>query len=273
MAKSREEVLADIKAGDRLKWENSFGVRCEAAVGRIIRTSQSFEHGETIEFYSQTGGKDPYKFHSFHRAVALGHITHVNGKRIANLRGRKSRNGVVDLTSEEEIGQADLSLGEAEEADMAKKLQTTTRKSLDEMSDSHRKHIERWEPHLEALRGEHVWAAVSRVPGRGVEGPYYVALKRGAKDYVIVDYDTEKMTPATPKRILADGFESSTALMEAFKEFRQKAKGEREAIKASSTKPKAKAASSKAKTTSKAKAKAKTTAKKPVRKKAPAKSK
>jgi hypothetical protein len=115
---------------------------------------------------------------------------------------------------------------------------TSTRKSLDDMSEAHRAHIEKWDPHLSALRGQHVWAAVSRTPGRGVEGPVYVAVKRGPKDYVIVDYDTAKMVKVTPKRVLADGFESSGALMEAFKEYRQMAKDARAA--AGSTKPKAK---------------------------------
>ncbi len=117
---------------------------------------------------------------------------------------------------------------------------TSTRKSLDNMSDAHRDHIEKWDPHLPQLRGEHVWAAVSRTPGRGVEGPVYVALKRGAKDYAIVDYDTATKPKITPKRVLADGFESSGALMEAFGEYRQMAKDERSAAK-STTKPKAKA--------------------------------
>lgn len=107
-----------------------------------------------------------------------------------------------------------------------------TRKSLDEMSVAHREHIEKWDPHLEALRAIFVWVAVSRVPGRGVTGPYYVAVKRGAKDYAIVDYDTEKQVSVTPKRVLADGFETSAAMMEAFKEFRKKARTEREAAKA-----------------------------------------
>ena len=148
------------------------------------------------------------------------------------------------------------------------KMKTTTRKALDEMSDSHRAHIEKWEPHLEALRGEHVWAAVSRVPGRGVEGPVYVALKRGPKDYVIVDYDTAKMPAVTPKRVLADGFESSSAVMEAFKEYRAKAREEREAIKAAAAaKPKAKPKPKQAKAKAAAR---KSAAKKPVRKKAPA---
>lgn len=140
---------------------------------------------------------------------------------------------------------------------------TKTRKSLDEMSEAHRAHVEKWEPHLEQLRGEHVWAAVMRVPGRGIDGPCYVALKRGPKDYVIVDYDTEKQPPATPKRILEDGFESSSAVMEAFKPYRAKAKEERNQAR-SDAKPAKKTAS---------KPKAKAAAKPATRKRKPARSK
>lgn len=262
MATSKEEVLSNIKDGDLLKWENSFGTKCAGTVGKIIRSSESPTIGGTVEFYEQVGGKGPYRFFSFHRVVALSHVTHVNGRKLSNMSSNREKR-TVDFPNEDEARQTDLSLGaEEEEAKMAQKLQTTTRKSLDEMSDSHRRHVERWEPHLEALRGQHVWAAVARIPGRGVEGPHYVALKRGAKDYVIVDYDTEKMTPATPKRILADGFESSGTLMEAFREFRTKAKAEREAVKSTATKPKAKAAASRKKATVK---------KTVSRKKAPAK--
>lgn len=155
-------------------------------------------------------------------------------------------------------------------------MRTSHRKSLDEMSQAHRDHIEKWEPHLEQLQGEGVWGFASRVPGRGALGPCYIALKRGPKDYMIVQYDTEKQTKVTPSKILEDGMETSTQLIEAFKPYRQKAKDERNAIK-SPAKPKAKAkpkpkakkkAAPKPKPKPRAKAK-KPAAKKPTRKAAP----
>lgn len=153
-------------------------------------------------------------------------------------------------------------------------LKTTTRKSLDEMSESHREHIERWEPHLEALRGEHVWAAVMRISGRGVTGPCYVALKRGSKDYVICDYDTDKKPDVTPKRVLAGPFDSSSTLMEEFKKFRAMAKEERTAAKEAGKgkpKPVTKKATRKVATkkTTKTPAAKKTAAKKPTRTRKP----
>lgn len=111
-----------------------------------------------------------------------------------------------------------------------------SRKSLSEMSDSHKAHVIFWEPHLENLKAEFVWIAVSRFPERGGQGPHYVAAKRGDKDFVIVDYDTANPKPITKRNILEEGITSSTAMLETFKSYRKRARDERAA--ASATKPK-----------------------------------
>jgi hypothetical protein len=111
------------------------------------------------------------------------------------------------------------------------------------MSDSHRAHIEKWEPHVEAMGAEHVWASANRFSGRNGEGPVYAAIKRGSNDYAIVDYNTETQKKA---KVLEDGFESSKTVMEAFKEYRAKAKAERGDDKAKKTPAKKAAAGKKA---------------------------
>ena len=117
-----------------------------------------------------------------------------------------------------------------------------SRKSLKSMSESHRAHVLFWEPHLDNLRAEFVWIAVSRYPERGGEGSHYVAVKRGDKDYAIIDFDTSKGTKVTKRNVLDEGFTSSTAMLEAFKAYRQMARDERaEATAAKAGKPAKKA--------------------------------
>lgn len=159
----------------------------------------------------------------------------------------------------------------------AAKVPTGSRKPIDDMSESHRKHIEQWGPHQENLKAEFVWVAVSRFSGHGGEGPYYVCIKRADKDYAIVSYDTSNPKAITKRNVEAEGFDSSTAMLEAFKEFRAKAREERKADAAqkapakkakpaSKPKPKRRAAPSK----STKKAPASSTAKKtPTRRRAP----
>ena len=178
---------------------------------------------EGIEIYTDYMRRNDGRAPVFLRRVKSSWVTHRNRLRIthqsaSNVSRQKPKQ--LSILLHTEAGHQTVSTTE-KEAIMA------NRKSLDEMSEAHRSHIEKWEPHLEALQGEHVWAAVNRTPGRGVTGPVYVALKRAAKDYAVVDYDTEKRFDVTAKRILADGFESSSALMEAFKAYRQMAKTER----------------------------------------------
>lgn len=146
------------------------------------------------------------------------------------------------------------------------KPKASTRKSLEEMSQSHREHIQKWDPHLENLKAVFVWVAVARISGRKVTGPHYVAIKRGSKDYAIVSYDTEKQIKVTPKLVLVDGFETSAAMMEAFKEYRTKARAERAASKTpKATKPPKRTTKPKAPRATSTKKKA---AKKPARRKA-----
>lgn len=249
-------MAAEIKEGDHLRFTFPNGLRDECEV-----TAVKAHTDEGVVLYSDfIQYPDGRIVPQFLRAIRLDWLTHYNRKRIAGSSQEKKQR--VDSAAEtSEAKQFGFRSGG--ENDMA---ETKTRKSLDDMSESHRQHIEKWEPHLDNLRGEHVWAAVMRVPGRGVSGPCYVAVKRGSKDYAIVDYDTEKQPNVTPKRVLSDGFESSTALMEAFKEYRQMARDERAAAK-----PAAKTA--KAPTRKKAPAKkaaAKKTTKKPAAKKAAA---
>lgn len=239
---------AEIAVGDRLKWRFPNGVTGECTVEGIRRT-----HEEGIELYTESflhpdGTRTPVLL----RALKIEWLTKRNERKLQSSGGRTKKVDSAPRTREAEPFSF-RSTGEKEMAD------TRKRKSLDDMSVAHRNHIEKWEPHLEALRGEHVWAAVMRVPGRGATGPCYVALKRGAKDYVIVDYDTEKQINVTPKRVLEDGFESSGSLMETFKTYRQKARDERKAAgpatKASKP-PKRKAAPKKAAPKKAAKSKA-----------------
>ncbi len=102
-----------------------------------------------------------------------------------------------------------------------------SRRSLKDMSDSHRAHVLFWEPFLENLRAEFVWIAVSRYPEHGGEGKHYVAVKRGDKDYAIIDFDTSKNVKVTKRNVLDEGHTSSTAMLETFKTYRQMARDER----------------------------------------------
>lgn len=232
-----------ITEGDRLRWRFPNGTSDSCEVKTISAVCE-----EGVSVYAEhmmRSNAEPIGVYVRH--IRLDWLTHYNGRRLDQaeaVEGRHEEVEEVDLSSE--AGAEQVRFLSGEEPEMAKKaeLKTSTRKSMDEMSESHRQHIEKWEPHLDQLKGEHVWAAVMRVPGRGVTGPVYVAVKRGAKDYAIVDYDTETMPKITPKRVLADGFESSTVLMEAFKEYRQKAKDERNATK-TAAKPKPKKAAKK----------------------------
>lgn len=142
-----------------------------------------------------------------------------------------------------------------------KQVPAGSRKSLDEMSESHRAHVERWLPHQENLKAEFVWIAVRRYPERKQEGPHYVAIKRGDKDYAIVSYDTSKPKPITKKDVLDEGFTSSRAMLEAFSRYRQIAREERKALSGTPASAKAKAAAKKAKGPAKPKAAVKKTAK------------
>lgn len=146
------------------------------------------------------------------------------------------------------------------------KVPAGSRKSLDSMSDSHRKHVEFWAPHKESLKASFVWAAARRFHERGGEGLFYVMVKRGGKDYAIVSYDTSKMTPITKKNVLDEGFETSSAGLETFKDYRSMAKEERAASREKASpskpskpkrvaKPKASAAASKATAAAKSKTK------------------
>ena len=142
-----------------------------------------------------------------------------------------------------------------------------SRKSLSQMSDSHKAHVIFWEPHMENLKAEFVWIAVSRFPERGGQGPHFVAIKRGEKDYAIVDYNTADPKPITKRNILDEGFTSSTAMLETFKSYRQKAREER-AVASGKPKPKVKPPVRKTSTSAPKKAPAKPAAKttKPVAK-------
>jgi hypothetical protein len=126
-------------------------------------------------------------------------------------------------------------------------LTTTTKKSLDSMSEAHRRHIERWEPFLSLIGGEHVWAATPRFAGRG-EGAFFLAVKIGPKNYGIAEFDTSKKLKA--KYVVKDVV-SPKAILTQFGEYRKTAKAERDAARAAS----------------KSKAKAKPTAKAPAKKK------
>ena len=206
-----------IAEGDRLKFRIPMsGESISVNVYGVYRVGPEGVEVYT-DYYRQHGRRIP----TFLRNIRTEWITHQNGQKVGLTHKQRTIRSRVTQEAPE-LAQA----GQSGEEDAMVKLRTTTRKSLDDMSEAHRKHIEKWEPHLEALRGEHVWAAVSRTPGRGTLGPVYVALKRSAKDYIIADYDTEKRTPVTPSRVLSE-YGSSSELLTAFREFRQKAKDER----------------------------------------------
>lgn len=269
----RSDQLAD---GQRIRWTNSFGVTCSARIERIESITEGF-YGEAVSFYDERiapNGREP--IHSNLRSVALTHITHVNGQRVKKSEkgSRQSPGGRVELNEPEDVAQDDILEPSPREGVMAEAAGMKTRKSLDEMSESHRKHVEQWGPHAAKLKAEFVWIAVSRFPQRGTEGKFYVAVKRGDKDFAIVDYDTTKVnTKSYRPKVVEDGFETSTAMMKAFKVWRQTAREERAAARPKpkpATKSAKKPAAKKAPAKAKAKPKAKATAK---RTKAPARSK
>ncbi len=112
-------------------------------------------------------------------------------------------------------------------------LVTTTKKSLDDMSDAHRRHIERWEPFLEAIGAQHVWAATPRFPGRGA-GPFFLAIKIGPRNYGLVEFNTDTEVLVE----LADGVVSPKTILEDFRPYRATAKEERDALRAAAKSPK-----------------------------------
>ncbi len=199
------------------------------------------------------------------RTVALPFITHHNGRRVDRKywAGRLPRLDLLKWSGsngDRAFGTQQLRMPLNEEDALA--LKTSTRKGLDEMSESHRKHIEKWEPHVEAMGAEHVWASANRFPERGGTGWVYAAIKRGSKDYAIVEYNTDTEKKA---KVLDDGFESSKAVMEAFKEYRGLAKDERTEIREANKGKKKETKKPATKTTKKPAAK-KGGPKKPVRK-------
>lgn len=106
-------------------------------------------------------------------------------------------------------------------------LATTTKKSLDSMSEAHRRHIERWEPFLASIEAQHVWAATPRFPGRGA-GPFFLAVKNGPRNYGIIEFDT-----STEERVeLATEVSSPKTILEDFRPYRVTAKKERDALRA-----------------------------------------
>lgn len=221
-----------LKAGDRLVWiYPNYPIEQYGIIVKIVRYATSKNYGMMpyVDFFS----KEPMG--NISRSVGLPYIIKKNGRRV----DRESWNkrmpvlGLFRPNSRATIEEVQIQLLFDEEEDLAT-LKTTTRKGLDEMSESHRAHIEKWEDHISSMGIEHVWASANRFAGRGGEGSVFVAGKRGAKDYVILDYNTE--TKKKPK-VLADGFESSKTLIEAFKEYREQAKEERAESKPS--KPKA----------------------------------
>jgi hypothetical protein len=250
-----------IKEGDRLRWRFANQEREHSGVIVKVRGyghSKYYDAPYLDALVAKTGVRTDATFHS----LVFPIITHLNGRRV-------DRSQWSDQIGKDSVVQSNgivqISMPFSREDAILASLTTKTRKSLDEMSESHREHIERWEPHIGKLGGEHVWASCNRFPGRGGDGPMYVALKRGAKDYVIVDYNTEKMVK--PK-VLADGFETSGQLMEAFKEYRQMAKEERAAAKPASSKKASTKKTTAKSSTKKAPAKGtakKAPAKKPVR--------
>lgn len=123
-------------------------------------------------------------------------------------------------------------------ADVNPDLTTKTKKSFDDMTEAHRKHIERWEPIVKRLGIDHVWANSSRFAGRG-DGPQYLLLKVKAKHYRIVSIDTSD--PKDKGEVLVDDLTSPKTGLEAFREYRKLAQTEREASRKTS-KAQAKAA-------------------------------
>jgi hypothetical protein len=143
----------------------------------------------------------------------------------------------------------------AKKASAESRVPTGSRKSLDDMSDSHRAHVLKWEPHLENLKAEFVWIAVSRFPQKGAEGPHYVCIKRADKDFAIVDYDTANPKAITKRNVLDEGFTTASSMLDAFKAYRQMARDERAAASESTKPAPKKPAAKKAAATKKAPAK------------------
>ncbi len=252
--------VGDIEAGDRIRWQWA-SLAGEETPEYSARIKTIIEWGES-SYYKGAPYVDFYATEGMQRTIALPFITHHNGRRVDRTHWAEQL-PELDLLSQTSNGSKSFAVHQLriplnEEDALA--LKTSTRKGLDEMSESHRAHIEKWEPHVENMGAEHVWASANRFSERGGTGLVYAAIKRGSKDYAIVEYNTETQKKA---KVLDDGFESSKMVMEAFKEYRGLAKDQRaesrEARKAATKKPAAKA------TTKKPAAKKKT-AKKPVRK-------
>ena len=230
--------VGKIFPGDRIKWQfprigDAERPIEEAKIARVVGWGHSkYYDSPYVDFFEVSVGGEL----GTQRAIALPLITHYNGRRV-DRRYWAGRLPELDLlrppapdSKRESVAQLRIPLNE--EDALATKLKTSTRKGLDEMSDSHRAHIEKWEPHVEAMGAEHVWASANRFSGRNGEGPVYAAIKVGSKDYKIVDYNTKTQKKA---KVLADGFESSKTVMEAFKEYRALAKEERGEDKAKKT--------------------------------------
>lgn len=107
-------------------------------------------------------------------------------------------------------------------------IAATTKKSLDAMSDSHRRWVERFETAIGSGGGlegvDHVWAATRRDRGRR-PGRVYLAVKFGARDYRIVEFD--ESSPTTEAVETGVGASSPTAIMAEFRAYRSTAKAER----------------------------------------------
>lgn len=103
-------------------------------------------------------------------------------------------------------------------------LRTTHKKALDAMSPAHRRWIERWEPMIEAIGAQHVWVSVPRFKGRG-DGPFFLGIKVGPRNYAIVEFDTSKKTQKS--KTLVANIASPKTLLEQFGEYRAAARSER----------------------------------------------
>ncbi len=132
----------------------------------------------------------------------------------------------VNGKAKAEAAQAALSDAPTPRVNPNPDLVTTTKKSLDDMSDAHRRHIERWEPFLNTIGAQHVWAGTPRFPGRGL-GPYFLAIKIGPRNYGLVEFNTE-----TEELVqIADGVSSPKTILEDFRPYRVTAKSERDALR------------------------------------------
>ncbi len=160
-----------------------------------------------------------------------------------------------------EAAQAELASAPPKRKNPNPDLRTTTKKSLGEMSDAHRRHIERWEPFLESIEAQHVWAATPRFPGRGA-GPFFLAVKNGPRDYGIIEFDT-----SNEERVeLSTGVTSPKTILEDFRPYRVTAKEERDTLRAAAKSNTTEAEETKEAPAKKASAK-KTSTKKVVKKK------